>query len=123
MSYRYSIDRIGELEWVLFDREKAGTPKSYALFLVPLEKGVFNYQLILTTYDAIEAATSSIPVFTEEIYSMFFYSIAEGVEPLILNLFYALQAMDIDNPQELVYFLGGTVRSKSMKAPTILGSN
>jgi hypothetical protein len=123
MTYRYSLDRVGELEWVLFDREKAGTPKTYALFLVPLPKGIFNYQLILTTYDAVEASSTLMPTFTEEIYSMFFYSIEEGVEPLVMNLFYSLQSMDIDNPLELVYFLGGTVRSKATKAPTILGSN
>jgi hypothetical protein len=123
MNLRYSLDRVGDFEWVLFDREKAGTPKAYALFLVPLAKGVFNYQLILTTYDAVAAASTLLPVFTEEIYSMFFYSVAEGVEPLIMNVFYALQNMDIDNPQELVYGLGGSVRSKSIKAPTILHTN
>lgn len=123
MSHRYSLDRIGELEWVLFDQEKAGTPKTYALFLVPLEKGIFNYQLILTTYDAVAASSTSIPVFTEELYSMFFYSVPEGLEPLIWNVFYALQAMDIDNPFELAHYFGGSVKSKVVKAPTILGTS
>lgn len=123
MTFRYSLDRIGELEWVIFDREKAGTPRVYALFLIPLKKGILNYQLILTTYDAVDASNTSIPVFTEELYSMFFYSVEEGIEPLVLNVFHALQDIDIDNPIELAHYLGGTVKSKAVKAPTILGSN
>ena len=123
MTLRYSLDQVGECEWVLFDREKKGTPKAYLLFLVPLGVGIFNYQIILTAYDAASAALSPFPVFTEEIYSMFFYSVPEGVADFILNIHVTLQELDIDDPLELAHYLGGTVHSEKVKTPTILNTN
>jgi hypothetical protein len=121
--FRYSLDRVGESEWVLFDEMKRGTPQAYLLFVVPVKNRAFNYQLVLTAYDAVEAGNSPIPVFTEEIYSVFFFSVPEGVEPLVMNVFYALQGMDIDEPLELAYHMGGTIHSEGVKAPTIHNTN
>lgn len=121
--FRYSLDRIGESEWVLFDCMKRGTPKTYLLFLTPVKNRTFNYQLVLTAYDAAEAGHSPLPVFTEEIYSVFFYSVPEGVEPMVMNVFYALQGMEIDEPLELAYAMGGTIHSECVKAPDIHNTN
>jgi hypothetical protein len=121
--FRYSLDRVGESEWVLFDCMKKGTPKTYLLFLAPVKNRAFNYQLVLTAYDASLAGHSPLPVFTEEIYSTFFYSVPDGLEPLIMNVFYALQDMEIDDPLELAYSMGGTVKSERVRAPTIHNTN
>jgi hypothetical protein len=121
--FRYSLDRVGESEWVLFDGMKKGTPKAYLLFLVPVKNRTFNYQLILTAYDAAQAGHSPFPVFHEELYSMFFYSVYEGIESLVMNVFYALQTIEIDDPLELAHYLGGTVRSEVVKTPGIMNTN
>lgn len=111
---RYSIDRVGDAEWAIFDSEKRGDPTVYALFVTPVV-GLFNYQVILTAYDAIKSAEVLIPIFDVEIYSMFFYSIPEGVETMIHNVFLVLLETDIENPVELAYTFGGTVRSESVR--------
>lgn len=123
MTFRYSLDRIGESEWVLFDCMKKGTPKTYLLFLTPVKNRIFNYQLVLTAYNAAESGHSILPVFSEEIYSVFFYSVPDGVEPLVMNIFYSLQDIDIDDPLELAYYMGGTVHSEKVRAPTIHNTN
>ena len=121
--YRYSLDQVGEMEWVLFDRENRKTPTTYFIFLVKLGSGVFNYQLILTSYDAAAAGSQSYPVFKDELFSTFFYSIAEGVSDFVVNVHYALQGLDIEDPVELPSYLGGTVRSRIIHTPSIHRSN
>jgi len=123
MTERYSLDRVGDTEWVLFDRERRGTPHTYLLFLVPLTKNLFNYQLVLTAYDAVTASKTTLPIFTEELYSTYFYSVPEGVEDFVYCTYRALQDIDIDDPIDLPHFLGGTVRSRIIMTPTILNSN
>jgi hypothetical protein len=123
MSERYSLDRVGDAEWVMFDRERRGTPHTYLLFLVPLVKGPYNYQLVLTAYDAASASKTAFPIFTEELFSTFFYSVPEGVEDFVYCTHQALQDLEIDDPIDLPHFLGGTVRSRAIMTPVVLNSN
>jgi hypothetical protein len=111
---RYSLDRISNYEWVIFDKTKMGTPIVYMLYIVPLS-GIYNYQLVLSSYDAIEAANTTWVTFGPELYSTFFYSVPEGIETLVNSVLYLLVNSEIDNPIELAHVFGGTVLSCNIR--------
>lgn len=108
---RYSVDRVGDEEWAIFDEEKKGTPVVYMLYVIQVA-GMLNHQVILTSYDAVVSAAVMVPIWDVEIYSTFFYSIPEGVETMIHNIIEVLLDTDIENPVELAHAFGGTIRSE-----------
>lgn len=111
---RYAIDRVGNLEWAIFDSTKNAQPTVYMMYIIETV-GMFNYQLIMTSYDAIEAARTLIPVLDPEIYSVSFYSLPEGLGTFVYNVINVLLDSDIDNPVDLAYFFGGMIRSQTMR--------
>ena len=116
MTYRYTIDRVGDSSWQLFDAKRKGTPVTHYVYVVPVT-GPYNVQLILTSYDAA-LAVSRYPVFDLELYSTKFYvSTDEQLEVMVADIFDSLQTSDIDNPVELAHLFGGFVRSETMRVP------
>ena len=119
---RYSVDRVGDMEWAIFDGEKKGTPTVYLLYVVETV-GMYNYQVVLTSYNAVESAQFTLPVLSVEIYSTHFYSIPEGMETMIHNIFLVLFRADVENPVELAHAFGGTVYSKPIQQAKMLSAH
>lgn len=119
---RYSVDRVGDMEWAIFDGEKKGTPTVYLMYVVETV-GMYNYQVVLTSYDAVESAQVALPILGAEIYSTFFYSFPEGMETMIHNIFLTLFAADVENPVALAHAFGGTVYSEPIRQAKMLSAH
>lgn len=118
---RYTVDRVGDDEWQIFDVQKQGTPITYLLFVTEVS-GLLNRQLTITSYDASEPRTTY--VFDEELYSTAFYAGSdEQRELLIFDVIVALMDSEIENPVELAYMFGGTIRNRSILTPQMLATN
>jgi hypothetical protein len=118
---RYTVDRVGDDEWQIFDAEKQDTPITYLLFVTKVS-GVFDMQLTITSYDASEPRGTY--VFEQELYStMFFASTADQRELLIFDVIDVLMDSEIENPVELAHLFGGTVRNRAITVPQMLATN
>jgi hypothetical protein len=120
---RYTVDRVGDNEWQVFDQAKKGTPVTYLLFVTEVSGGsLLNMQLTITSYDA--SAPREMHVFEEELYSTLFYaSTDEQCELLIFDVIDKLMDSEIENPVELAYMFGGTIRNRPIIVPQMLSTN
>lgn len=120
---RYTVDRVGDDEWQIFDVEKQETPITYLLFVTGVSgSSMFNQQLTITSYDASEPRGTYI--FEQELYSTMFYaSTADQRELLIFDVIDTLMDSDIENPVELAYLFGGTIRNRTITIPQTLATN
>jgi hypothetical protein len=118
---RYTVDRVGDDEWQIFDVAKHGTPITYLLFVTKVS-GPLNRQLTITSYDASENHVSH--VFECELYSTTFYAVSEEQrELLIFDVIDNLMDYEIENPVELAYMFGGTVRNRPVSMPQMTSTN
>lgn len=118
---RYTVDRVGDDEWQIFDVAKQETPITYLLFVTKVS-GLLNLQLTLTSYDASEPR--GVYIFEQELYSTMFYAATEDQrELLIFDVIDTLMDSDIESPVELAYLFGGTVRNRSITIPQTLATN
>lgn len=119
---RYTVDRVGDDEWQIFDVAKQETPITYLLFVTGVSGSLFNQQLTITSYDASEHRGAYI--FEQELYSTMFYaSTADQRELLIFDVIDTLMDSDVENPVELAYLFGGTVRNRTITIPRTLVTN
>jgi hypothetical protein len=119
---RYTIDRVGDYEWQVFDEAKKGTSTVYYVFTTDVS-GIYNHQLIITSYDGTNVS-AEYPTFDLELYSMkFFASDAEQFESMVSGVLDSLFDTDIANPVELAHLFGGLVRSEIMRVPVFTDTN
>lgn len=120
---RYTIDRVGDTEWQCFDESKKGTTTVHYVFTTEIA-GIYNHQLIITSYDAANAASRDYPVFDLELYSTkFFASDEHQFELMVSGILESLFDTDINNPVELAHLYGGLVRSEIMRVPVFTDTN
>jgi hypothetical protein len=117
-TFRYSIDRVSDFEWQIFD-ETQGRPQRVYLLYAVRTCGSFNVQFVLTYFDAIAAADTEWPTFDLELFSFHAYArTRDQFEALVHDVFAALQATDLNNPVELGFAFGGHVLNEGLKAPS-----
>lgn len=115
---RYSIDRVADVDWQLFDKKATQTPLTYYLYAIPVASGISNTQLVLTSYNAIEASEHQWATFNKELWSTFMYAAdLDQLLDIVAEIFEAIQESDADNPVELAHMFGGTVLSRTMAVP------
>lgn len=108
---RYLVDQVGPLEYSVFDTQKPSDPTVYTLFIVPVKHKWYNYQAILTVYDA-SAVEGQWPQFQRELYSTFLYADRLAILQLGRQILSCLQSYDVEDPVELSYFFGGVVNNR-----------
>jgi len=116
---RYETEQISEHDWYIFDTNIRNLPVVYYLYFSHVRNGYYNYQVVLTRYDGIQAAFDEYPVFEKELFSTFLY-----VEPSLLNvvassMLFLLQSMSIENPEPLCLYFGGMTNSNVVKLPKL----
>lgn len=115
--YRYTIDQIDDFEWQIFDAQKKHTPTTYYVIVVPVV-GVYGYQVILTSYNAIHAAGSEYKIYGPELWSTKFYAVdVEHYDEMMFNIFRCIQFTDVNNPVELSHTFGGYIRNEAIRVP------
>jgi hypothetical protein len=118
---RYTVDRVGDEEWQIFDQRKFSTPLTYLLFVTEMS-GLLNCQLTITSYDA--SGMHPFPAFEEELFSTRFYASDEQQrELLIFDVIDTLMDLDIEQPVELACLFGGYVRNRSVRMQPIHPTN
>lgn len=118
---RYTVDRVGDDEWQIFDGPPDETALTYLLFVTDVG-GSLNTQLTITSYDAPE--TRDMYIFEQEVYSTMFYASTEDQrELLVFDVIDTLMDSEVGNPVELAYLFGGTVCNRSITIPQMLATN
>lgn len=113
---RYTVDRISDSEWQIFDGETKQQSLTYLLFASSISNSGRNVQFTLTVYDAINTNT----VFERELWSSSFYlADATQYESLAEQITDSLEGVDVENPIELAYMFGGLVRSQAVQMPPL----
>jgi hypothetical protein len=109
---RFIVDETGENEWQIYDAEVQGSPTVYMLYVLPVVRPPFNYQIILTVYDGATAAFTTMPELQAELWSVHFYS-RRGIVLMMEDVFDVLlnNVVDINNPLELGFAFGGLVKN------------
>lgn len=122
---RYTVDRVADYDWVIFDDRRQGSPIVYLMYVVPISGQHVTHQMILTRYDAAIASLTGNTVFDTELYSVQFYATSDSLERFVDEVLWALVDNDIDveNPFELSVQFGGLVRSRKPKLPVWLESS
>lgn len=122
MTQRYEIDLTGDLEWSIFDPEVRNDPIVHFMYVFKVAHPHFNYQLVLTAYDGVQASLLGHRVFPIELYSTFFYCVDHQLEEFLNSILHSVQSTTIENPIELAYYFGGHVLSSPVRVarlPTI----
>jgi hypothetical protein len=113
---RYTVDRIGNADWQIFDTEQMPSPQTYLLFAMPIAFKESNIQFILTVYDA----TNEQPIFDRELWSAHFYvADTKQYENLATEIIDMFETITLDNPVELAYMFGGCVLSRTVQMPPV----
>ncbi len=108
---RYTVDRVGEVDWVIFDGVRGMDQPQYLLWLTHANNRRFTHQLTIAAFTPKDAYDVPYLVFNEEIYSVTFYSDPEVLGSLVVEVVTQLQYLDIRNPVELSSMFGGFVKS------------
>lgn len=109
---RYQVDQVGD-DYVIFDRAFGGQrPIVYKLFVVPVQNNWYNYQAILTMFDATVNPEKDYPQFIRELWSTFFYLDDWSAPCIHSRILTCLVTTEIEHPYELSYLFGGTVRNE-----------
>lgn len=113
---RYTIDRVTDAEWQIFDNEQKNSPMTYILFACLVTNADSNVQFTLTKYDA----TMERPIFDCELWSASFF-VADGdqYEKLASEIVDCFDGVNIENPVELAYVFGGCVLSHAVQMPPL----
>ncbi len=121
---RYTIDRVGPLEWQIIDSKLGRSPSVYLLYAAPVAHKSLNCQIVLTYFDAVETLNDSHRTFSKELWSSILYvdSLSQLVS-LVEDIYDTLADVEIEEPYELAYVFGGTVGSEHVVCPPMLITN
>lgn len=116
-----TVDRVDEdsFEWQIFLGKDKGTPTVYLLYADEVVLPHYNWQIVLTKYDGIEAAEADklTPVLQEELFSTYVYVDGEErLEELMAEMIECLEGSVINCPVEMAHRYGGMIRGLPVKS-------
>lgn len=110
-SPRYVIEKVGNLDYVIFDMHNKGQ-LVYVLFVVPIQHRWYNYQVVLSVFNASNRTSADYPQLERELWTNYMYLDDEGLLRICTRILLSLQNYEIEYPVELSYLFGGIVNGR-----------
>ena len=110
-SLRYNVDKAGDFDYVIFDTQNRGQ-LVYVLFVVPIVHPWYNYQVVLSVFNAATNASANYPQFERELWTSHMYLDEMGMSGICARILTCLQNYEIECPVELSYLFGGQVNGR-----------